>query len=280
MFVAEKARDTVPRAPIAELLRLQRREIVLAGGSILGGMGFAYMAQHLPDQIRARRTGLFSRSFIWEVGALGGLVSIAFVALSATLCDRVGRRRMMLLGWAACVPWALRGDAADRHRQTACSTRWRSSACAQWAGSVPGPPEHSSLNCSPPATATAARLSRSTSPACSAAHCRRWSPEPCRRPTAAGPSGRCSRSLRSASFVCTYLLPETKGIALGAAGPPKGPRRLIGAPSVGVQLLVEGNALTVAGHHLDRSGHRIAAEQQVIAAGQVARLDRFAVGQW
>jgi len=38
---------------------------------------------------------------------MAGLVSIAFVALSATLCDRVGRRRMMLLGWAVCVPWAL-----------------------------------------------------------------------------------------------------------------------------------------------------------------------------
>ncbi|MGA7464180.1 MAG: MFS transporter, partial [Mycobacterium sp.] len=49
----------------------------------------------------------YTRSFIWEVGALGGLVSITFVALSATLCDRVGRRRMMLLGWAGCVPWSL-----------------------------------------------------------------------------------------------------------------------------------------------------------------------------
>jgi nitrate/nitrite transporter NarK len=35
------------------------------------------------------------------------LASIASVALSASLCDRVGRRRMMLLGWAGCVPWAL-----------------------------------------------------------------------------------------------------------------------------------------------------------------------------
>jgi len=31
---------------------------------------------------------------------------MAFLALSATLCDRVGRRRMMLAGWAVCLPWS------------------------------------------------------------------------------------------------------------------------------------------------------------------------------
>ncbi|MCV7329936.1 MFS transporter [Mycobacterium cookii] len=106
VFVAEKARTPVPRAPIAELLRLQRREIVLAAGSILGGMSFAYMANTYLTRYAHAELG-YSRSFIWAVGALGGLVSITFVALSATLSDRVGRRRMMLLGWAGCVPWGL-----------------------------------------------------------------------------------------------------------------------------------------------------------------------------
>jgi MFS family permease len=106
VFVAEKARNVVPRAPIAELLRLQRREIVLAGGSILGGMCFVYMANTYLTRYAHSDLG-YTRSFIWAVGALGGLVSMTFVALSATLCDRVGRRRMMLLGWAGCVPWAL-----------------------------------------------------------------------------------------------------------------------------------------------------------------------------
>ncbi|HZC91104.1 MAG TPA: MFS transporter [Mycobacterium sp.] len=106
VFVAEKAQNLVPTAPIAELLRLQRREIVLAGGSILGGMCFVYMANTYLTRYAHSELG-YTRSFIWAVGALGGLVSIAFVALSATLSDRVGRRRMMMLGWAGCVPWAL-----------------------------------------------------------------------------------------------------------------------------------------------------------------------------
>jgi len=40
------------------------------------------------------------------VNVLGALAGIVFVALSATLCDRVGRRRMMLVGWAVCLPWS------------------------------------------------------------------------------------------------------------------------------------------------------------------------------
>jgi MFS family permease len=78
----------------------------LAAGSILGGFGFAYMGNTYLTVYAHFHLG-YTRNFIWAVGALGGLASIMFVALSASLCDRVGRRRMMLLGWAACVPWAL-----------------------------------------------------------------------------------------------------------------------------------------------------------------------------
>ena len=212
VFVAEKARNAVPRAPIAELLRLQRRKIVLAGGSILGGMCFVYMSNTYLTRYAHSELG-YTRSFIWAVGALGGLVSIAFVALSATLCDRVGRRRMMLLGWAGCVLWALAVipliDTGNR-----CSTRWPSSACARSAESVPGPPEHSFPSCSPPATATAERRSRSTSPASSAAPCRHWSPGPLQATYGSWAIGPMLAILALAGFVCTYLLPETKGTAL------------------------------------------------------------------
>jgi MFS family permease len=106
VFTAERARNLIPTAPIAELLRLQRREILLAAGSILCGFGFAYMGNTYFTVYAHSHLG-YTRGFIWAVGALGGLASIASVALSANLCDRVGRRRVMLLGWAGCVPWAL-----------------------------------------------------------------------------------------------------------------------------------------------------------------------------
>ncbi len=105
VFAEEKALNRGPTAPIAELLHLQRREILLAAGSILGGFGFAYMGNTYLTAYAHTHLG-YTRSFIWAVGALGGLASMVSVALSASLCDRFGRRRIMLLGWVGCVPWA------------------------------------------------------------------------------------------------------------------------------------------------------------------------------
>jgi metabolite-proton symporter len=105
VFAEEKARDLVPKAPVTEALRLQGREIVLAGGSILGSMALVYMGNTY-FAMYARTHLNYSREFIWTVGALSGLVSIVSVVISASLCDRVGRRRMMLVGWTGCLLWS------------------------------------------------------------------------------------------------------------------------------------------------------------------------------
>ncbi len=105
VFAEEKAHNLVPKAPIAEVLRLQRREIALAAGNMTSAFGFVYMGNTYFVMYAHSHLG-YSRSFIWSVGVLVGLVSIACVALSATLSDRVGRRRIMLLGWAGCLAWS------------------------------------------------------------------------------------------------------------------------------------------------------------------------------
>jgi MFS family permease len=105
VFVEEKHRNRIPEAPISELLRLQRREIVLAGGSIVSGMCFVYMANTFLPLYAHAHLG-YSRTFIWCVGAAGGVAGMTGVAVSAILSDRVGRRRMMLLGWSGCVVWS------------------------------------------------------------------------------------------------------------------------------------------------------------------------------
>jgi metabolite-proton symporter len=211
VFAEEKARNLVP-APIAEVLHVQRREILLAAGSIVGGFGFAYMGNTYLTMYAHSQLG-YTRSFIWAVGALGGLASIVFVALSASLCDRVGRRRMMLLGWAGCVPWALVvmplmdtgkpalyavaivgmiAIAAIGSGPTGAfipelfATRYRYSGSAlavNLAGVVGG--------ALPPLIAGTLQASYGS-----------W---------AVGPM---LAILALASFVCTYLLPETKGTAL------------------------------------------------------------------
>jgi MFS family permease len=105
VFAEEKARRLVPKAPLAEVLQFQRREIALAAGSVMSSFGFVYMASTFLTTYAHSHLG-YSRSFILLVGVLGGLASIASVATSATLCDRVGRRRMMLVGWAGCLAWS------------------------------------------------------------------------------------------------------------------------------------------------------------------------------
>jgi MFS family permease len=105
VFAEEKARHLVPKAPLTEVLHLQRREIALAGGSVLGSFAFVFMAGTYLTTYAHSHLG-YSRNVILFVGVLGGLASIAFIALSATLCDRVGRRRMMLVGWTGCLAWS------------------------------------------------------------------------------------------------------------------------------------------------------------------------------
>ena len=105
LFAEERARHLVPKAPLAEVLHLQRREIALAGGSVLVSFGFVFMAGTYLTTYAHSHLG-YSRNLILFVGVLGGLASIASVALSATLCDRVGRRRMMLVGWMGCLLWS------------------------------------------------------------------------------------------------------------------------------------------------------------------------------
>jgi metabolite-proton symporter len=103
VFAEEKARNLIPKAPLAQVLRLQRREVVLAAGSTFGYFSFPYMASTYLSNYGNTHLG-YSQNVILVVGVLGGLAHVVFIAFSATLSDRVGRRRMMLIGWAACLP--------------------------------------------------------------------------------------------------------------------------------------------------------------------------------
>jgi MFS family permease len=105
VFAEEKARHVVLNAPLAALWRLQRREVSLAAGSLVGCFTFALMVSTYLAAYANTDVG-YSRNVILFVSVLAGLVDIGFVAFSATLCDRVGRRRIMLIGWAACLPWS------------------------------------------------------------------------------------------------------------------------------------------------------------------------------
>ena len=111
VFAGEMAKVDTTRAinnpaPLTEVLRRQRREILLAMGSVLAVFGFGYLAStYLPSYAQTHLG--YSRGFILLVGVLGGLTCVVFVSLTATLSDRFGRRRLMLAGWALGLPWSL-----------------------------------------------------------------------------------------------------------------------------------------------------------------------------
>ena len=212
VFVAEQARNVPQRAPFAELWRLQRREIALAGGSILGGMSFVYMSNTYLTRYAHAELG-YARGFIWAVGALGGLASIAFVVLSANLSDRFGRRRVMLLGWAGCVPWALAVipliDSGDRVLYAVAIV----GMCA--IGGIGSGPTGAFI---PELFATRYRYSGSAM-AINLAGILGGAVPPLIAGTLQAAYGSwvigpMLASLAAAGLVCTYLLPETKDITL------------------------------------------------------------------
>jgi MFS family permease len=105
VFAEEKARNLVPKAPLAQGLRLQRREVFLAAGSFLTCFTFSFMAVSYLASYANSQLG-YSRNVILFVGVLSVLPGCALIAFSANLSDRIGRRRMILIGWATCLTWS------------------------------------------------------------------------------------------------------------------------------------------------------------------------------
>lgn len=104
---AQRVTETVTATtPFAEVLRLQRREIGLAAGCVLGCFGLVYLASTYLTAYAHTHLG-YSRNVILLIGALGGLTCIASAMLTSVLCDRFGRRRVILVCWSVGVPWAL-----------------------------------------------------------------------------------------------------------------------------------------------------------------------------
>jgi MFS family permease len=217
VFAEEKARNLVPKAPLAELLRMQRREIALATGSVLGYSCFPYMASTYLATYGHTHLG-YSRSLILFIGVLGGLASIAVNALSATVCDHFGRRRMMLVGWAACLPWSFAViPIMDTGKQILYTVAIVSTLAA--AGIAFGPigafvPELFPTQYRYSATALVMNLAAVAGGAVP--------------PLIAGPLqatygswaiGVMLAAVALVCLVCTYLLPETKGTTLRSTRP-------------------------------------------------------------
>lgn len=94
-----------PRVPLADVLRRQWRAVLLASGSFVALFAFVFMAGTYLTGYAHSQLGL-SRTAILVAGLLGGLAWMVVVPVSARMSDRVGRRPVILSGWAVALPWS------------------------------------------------------------------------------------------------------------------------------------------------------------------------------
>ncbi|GAS92089.1 MFS transporter [Mycolicibacterium brisbanense] len=105
VFAREQVAGGVPKAPFTELFRSQSRQVALAAGCMVGIFTMSFLGGTYLMSYASTRIG-HPRSLILGVGVLAGVALMAFSALSAVLCDRFGRRRIILTGFALALPWA------------------------------------------------------------------------------------------------------------------------------------------------------------------------------
>ncbi len=105
VFAEQKAGTAGSGTPIVALFAAQRREVILAAGTMVGSFTFAYMANAYLTSYAHTHLG-YSPQLILSIGVVGGVVAVVFTALSAVLCDVFGRRRIIMVAFATAVPWA------------------------------------------------------------------------------------------------------------------------------------------------------------------------------
>jgi MFS family permease len=105
VFVEQKSHAAGGAKPLAALFANQRREVILAAGSMVGFFTLGYMANAYFMSYAHTHVG-FSQQVILSVGLMGGVVVLVFNSLSAVLSDIFGRRRVIMTAFAVGVPWA------------------------------------------------------------------------------------------------------------------------------------------------------------------------------
>ncbi len=92
--------------PIADAVRQQGREVVLAGGAVMALFMLAFqIGTYFPNYAATHLH--YNENLILFAGVAGGVCSLMFVAASAILSDTYGRRRILAFGIAMAVPWTL-----------------------------------------------------------------------------------------------------------------------------------------------------------------------------
>lgn len=98
----DKARS---RVPVLEVLRTQWKSVLLAGGAFIGtnAIGYIFMAYVLSY---ATLTLGFTRDHILLLALIAAAVWLVTIPWAAALSDRIGRRKVLLVGSCGLLVWA------------------------------------------------------------------------------------------------------------------------------------------------------------------------------
>ncbi len=103
--VFRNQQSAVAKSPLSSLLRTQAKKTVLGAGVMVSVFSFTFMGgTYLTGYGRTELGHSFSLVLIANVA--GGLAMVTTCAISAVLSDSLGRRRVILLGFALALPWS------------------------------------------------------------------------------------------------------------------------------------------------------------------------------
>jgi len=106
VFRAAAASKSLARSPLIEVLRAQTKEVLLAGGALTMLFAFFYIGVTYLTSYGTMQLKL-SRPTVLAIGILGGLTFALSTILSAIYSDRVGRRKMIMIGNGSAIVFAL-----------------------------------------------------------------------------------------------------------------------------------------------------------------------------
>lgn len=92
--------------PIADLLRNQSRQLLMAAGAVAGAIMMLYQASTFMTGYAQTHLHV-AKHDIFAISAVGGLCLMAGITASGFLVDRFGRRRIAAVGYGIAVPWSL-----------------------------------------------------------------------------------------------------------------------------------------------------------------------------
>jgi MFS family permease len=101
-FATRNEAQVSTRLPVTEVLTRQPRTVLLGAGSTMAVFAFFYIGVTYLTSYGTQQLGL-PRPTVLAMGIIGGLVFAATTIAGAILSDRVGRRRMVIIGNALSV---------------------------------------------------------------------------------------------------------------------------------------------------------------------------------